>query len=45
LRAFVITVQSMSGRFSGEREKREIKHRDQLKEELGRFWINARPRP
>ena len=45
LRAFVITRQSMSGRFSGEREKREIKDRDQLEEEMGRFRINARPRP
>ena len=45
LRAFVITVQSMSERFSGERQQREIKNRDQLEEELGRFWINARPRP
>jgi hypothetical protein len=45
LQAFVITVQSMSERFSGERQQQEIKNLDQLEKELGRFWINAHPRP
>ena len=45
LQAFVITRQSMSERFSGDRKEQEIKSRDQLEEELGRYWINARPRP
>lgn len=45
LQAFVITVQSMSERFSGERQQQEIKNRDQLEKELARFWINAHPRP
>lgn len=45
LRAFVITRQSMAERFSGKREEEEIKSLEQLEEELGRFWINARPRP
>jgi hypothetical protein len=43
LQAFVITVQSMSGRFSGDRKEQVIKSLDQLEEALEGFWINARP--
>ena len=43
LQAFVITVQSMSGRFSGDRKEQVIKSLDQLEEALEGFWVNARP--
>ena len=44
VQAFLVTVQSMSERFSGERQQQEFKNLDQLERELGRFWINAHPR-
>jgi len=43
LQAFVITRQSMSRRFSGERKEDTIKSLDQLEEALKGFWVNARP--
>ena len=41
--AFVITMKSMSHRFTGKRREQEIKSLDQLEKELGRFWFNADP--
>lgn len=43
VQAFLVTRQSMSERFSGEREERQIKNLDQLERELERFWVNAHP--
>ena len=42
-RAFVLTRQSMSHRFTGKRSTIEIKDRDALERELGKFVINAKP--
>ena len=42
-RAFVVTRQSMSHRFTGKRSTIEIKDLDALERELGKFIINANP--
>ena len=41
--AFVVTVQSMSDRFTGKRSSNEFTNRDALEKELGRFLVNADP--
>ena len=43
VRAFLVTVQSMSERFSGEREERQLKNLEQLQRESERFWVNSQP--
>ncbi|MCP3693435.1 MAG: hypothetical protein GY917_14645, partial [Planctomycetaceae bacterium] len=42
-RAFVVTRQSMSHRFTGQRSTIELKTLDALERELSKFVINADP--